>query len=146
MSLVGGSVAGAAVVAAGTRVATGSATASNQGTDLQGWYVADVGQVALGAIPVVVSNRATGEQLNIEVCASGSRANPVASSKRFDLFVANGGSGNVRTHRDHVIVARALSRKLDREVKQAPAGMLSMSDRQRQHRELYETCDDIANA
>ncbi len=146
MSLVGGSVAGAAAVAAASRVAAGSTTASAANKTPDRWVVAEIGQVALGAIPVMLRNEMSGEQLNIEVCSRGARANAVASSARFDLFVANGGSGNVRTSPDHVVVARALGRKLDREVREVPAGVLTMSDRQSKHRELYETCDDIANA
>jgi len=143
MSLVGGSVAGAAAVAVGSKIVSSSPAVASS-NKLDAWRVAEVGQVALGAVPILLVNRASGEELRVEACGRGSRLHPVASSKRFDLFVANGGDGSARTSRDHVLVTRALARKLDRQVDAVPAGVLTMEARQRAHRGLYETNDEIA--
>ena len=148
MSLVGGSVAGAAAVAVGTKLATSesvavSSTAARANVHNE-WSVAEIGHTKLGAQPIMLKNRASGEELRIELCKRGSRLDPVARSRSFDLFLANNGNGSVRTSRDHIVVARNLASKLDRHFAQLPAGVLSMDERQRKHGELFETSDDIA--
>lgn len=145
MSLVGGSVAGAAAVAVGSKLATG-ASASTKAAARQDWRVAEIGQPSTGAQPILLINRANGEELRIELCRRGSRQQPVASSRYFDLFLANGGNGAVRTSRDHAVVARNLATKLDSHFAGVPAGVLSMDERHRKHPELFETSDDIASA
>lgn len=145
MSLVGGSVAGAAVVAVGSKLVT-AAPAAIKAAKTEDWQVAEIGHAKLGAQPILLVNRRNGEELSIEVCRRGSRLSPVASSRHFDLFLANGGNGSVRTSREHVVVARSLATKLDRHFAGVPAGVLSMDERQRKHGELFETSDDIASA
>lgn len=143
MSLVGGSVAGAAAVAVGSKLITSGSVAASSSAR-QDWSVSEIGHTKLGAQPIKLINRASGEVLEIELCKRGSRLDPVASSRSFDLFLANNGNGSVRTSREHIVVARNLAGKLDRHFAQLPSGVLSMDERQSKHRELFETSDDIA--
>ena len=145
MSLVGGSVAGATAVAVSSKLVTNAPAASVSAVQ-QDWRIAEIGQPSTGAQPLLLVNHSNGEELHIELCRRGSRQQPVASSRHFDVFLANGGNGAVRTSREHVVVARNLAGKLDRHFAQVPRGVLSMDERQARHRELYETSDDIISA
>jgi hypothetical protein len=58
-----------------------------------------------------------GSSFRLEIFARDDRADaprPVARTNRFDLFVANGGSGDKRTERAHGLAAYALAEALGR--------------------------------
>lgn len=138
-------MAGATAVAVGSQLLDGQAGAA-AAEPVGDWSVAEVGQVDRGALPFVVENRTTGERLRIEACRHGARLEPVARSAELDLFVANNGDGSARTAREHQLVARALARKIDSVRAQVPASVTSMDARHAQHRGLFTTADDLANA
>ncbi len=151
ISLVGTSVAGATVVAVGARYAANTATAGTPAAEaasasLQGWRISDVGAVDQGAVPFFLENSDTGERLRIDACRTGSRRSPVASSREFDLFLHNGGSGSAHTQRDHQVVARSLASHLDQQRASAPEAVLTMDDRLDRHPELFQTNDDRLSA
>lgn len=146
ISLVGASVAGAAVVTAGAKASDAPAAAATATEGSGDWSVAEVGQVDRGALPFVLENRKTGERLRIEACRHGDRLEPVARSADLDLFVANHGDGSARTVREHQLVARALARQIDEVRAQVPVSVTSMDARHAQHRGLFTTADDHANA
>ncbi len=145
MHLVGSSVAGAAVVAAGARALQGSSDAAELAS-VGDWHVAEVGAVDRGALPFLLENRNSGERLRVEACRRGARLEPVARSAEFDLFLANQGDGAAQTTRTHQIVARALARRLDADGARAPVGVTSLEARHAAHRDLFSTADDPANA
>ena len=146
ISLVGASVAGATAVAVGSQLLEGQVGATTTVEPVGDWSVAEVGQVDRGALPFVLENRTTGERLRIEACRHGARLEPVARSAELDLFVANNGDGSARTVREHQLVARALARKIDSVSAQVPVSVTSMDARHAQHRGLFTTADDLANA
>ena len=146
MTLLGGSVVGAAAVAAGGKLSAQRPKAATSQTRLDSWKVAEIGQIQLGAVPITVANGNTGERITFEVCRKGSVRTPIATSAHYDLYVANGGTGNTPSQREHVLVGRALSQRLDRTIGAAPSGLLTMDDRLARHPELFDTSDDLANA
>ncbi len=146
MTLLGGSVVGAAAVAAGGRLNPSRPAAGVSQARLDAWKVAEIGQVQHGAVPITVANGSTGERITFEVCRKGSVRAPVATSSHYDLYVANGGTGNTPSRREHVLVGRALSQRLDHAVGAAPVGLLTMDERLASHPELFNTSDDFANA
>lgn len=142
MSLLGSSVAGAAVITVGSRV-VGSPVAKTNAMD--DWHIASIEKIDRGAAPFVLENRSTGAQLRIDVCRRGSAHAPLAESRDFGLYLANGGSGATRTGREPTVVARALARRLDSDRIEVPEALLSMEARLSQHPGLQDTSDDVAN-
>lgn len=145
ISLVGTSVAGATALAVGARYAAGTAV-STAAAPTQSWHITEVGAIQRGAVPFILQNQETGEQLQIDACRRGSRRSPVASSREFDLFLHNGGSGSAHTQPSHEIVARSLATRLDQQRTQAPEAVLTMDDRLSRHPELFQTNDDRMSA
>ena len=149
ISLVGTSVAGATAIAVGARYAASAATSAATSTTAaatQTWHITEVGAIARGAVPFVLQNQETGEQLRIDACRRGSRRSPVASSRQFDLFLHNNGSGSAHTQPSHEVVARSLASRLDQQRTQAPEAVLTMDDRLDRHPELFQTNDDRLSA
>lgn len=144
MSLLGTSVAGAAAISAGARLA--STERAIPASQLDNWHVASIEPLDRGAVPVLLENRTTGASLRLDICRRGATAAPVAESRDFAIYLANGGSGSARTSREHTLVARALARRFDAERVQAPAALLTMDARLASHPGLYDTSDDLANA
>ena len=75
----------------------------------------------------------------VEACRRGGGRTPVAASRNFALYLANRGSSDVPTPREHILAVRALARRLDRMDAQVPARVLTMDDRLDRHGELFET-------
>lgn len=149
IALIGTSVAGAAALAVGNQLATdsgGQAHAGGIAAADDNWTVQAVGAVHKGAMAITLVHNVTREQLILEACrrATGQQdgREAVASSKTFDLFLANQGNGHKPTPRQHVIAARALARRLDQIGVAAPQPLLTMNDRLARHGELFDTNDD----
>jgi hypothetical protein len=79
------------------------------------------------------------ESLVVEVCRHGGSRTPVASSRQFDLFLANQGTGATDTPREHILAIRALARRLDKLQTVVPAPLLTMDERLHRHADLFET-------
>ncbi len=144
MSLLGSSVAGAAAVTAGTRLA-GSQRAM-PASQLDAWHIASIEPLDRGAVPVLLDNRTTGARLRLDVCRRGAAAAPVAESRDFAIYLANNGTGSSRTAREDTLVARALARRLDVDRVDVPDALLTMDARLASHPELFDSSDDAANA
>lgn len=142
MSLLGSSVAGAAAITVGSRVAGPVAVKRNT---LDDWHIASIEKIDRGAAPFVLENRSTGQQMRFDVCRRGSAHAPLARSRDFELFLANGGSGSTSTGREQTVVARALARRLDADRIEVPEALLSMEARLARHPDLHDTSDDVAN-
>jgi hypothetical protein len=146
IALLGTSVAAAAAVSAagkpstlsGATTSTG-ASASTAGSD---WIVEQIGAVSKGAVPITLRNASSGEHLLVEACRKGASLPAVASSRHFDLFLANNGRGQAQTPVHHVAAARALGAHLDRHVEAVPATVMTMDSRQAAHGELHRVNDD----
>lgn len=96
-----------------------------------------------GAVPITLRHVASGEILRVDACRRGLAANPVASSRQFDLFLANQGQGNVATPRAHVSAVQGLAAHLDRKVVgQLPPAVLTMQQRQAAVAALHTNSDD----
>jgi hypothetical protein len=142
LALLGTSVAGAAALSAVGKLNAGT-DAAVRSTTADTWTVQAVGAVQKGAVPITLTNNASGERLVVEACRRGSGREAVASSQAFDLFLANQGDGNKQTPRHHVVAARALARHLDELGVQVPAPVLTMDARLSRHGELFDTNDDF---
>ncbi len=143
LGLVGTTIAGVAVVAAGQKWVKAQSSQTIQAGQADAWTVQAVGAVRHGAVPVTLVHQVTGEQLVVEACRRGSSRPAVASSSRFDLFLANRGDGRTETPRHHELAARALAKHLDQLGAEAPSAVLTMDARLRTHRELFDTNDDF---
>jgi len=141
LALLGTSVAATAAVAvAGAEgVAPQGATPPVAGR----WIVDQIGAVSKGAVPITLRHDLTGEVLHIEACKRSASANPIASSARFDLFLANDGAGRAPTARHHVAAVRSLAEHLDRA--EVPHGVVTMAEREAIHAELRATADDASD-
>jgi len=147
LTLVGTSVAVVAAVGsvAGLALGTSASGAAPAGASVgDAWRVASIGAVQKGAVPIRLVHVHTGEALLIDACRRGSSRPPVASSARFDLYLANNGAGRAPTPQAHVAAARALAVHLDRHVDGVPAPLLTLDARHAQHAELFERNDDFA--
>ncbi len=143
LALLGTSIAGTAAVAVAGANSAGSATPSAEPADA-GWIVDQIGAVSKGAVPITLRRASTGEVLRVDACRRGLAANPVASSRQFDLFLANDGRGNAPSPRHHVAAAQGLAAHLDRKiVASLPAAVLTMQQRQAVHAELHTSSDDL---
>ncbi|HEY3498813.1 MAG TPA: hypothetical protein VGK73_29180 [Polyangiaceae bacterium] len=81
--------------------------------DLQGTRVLHVAPVVAGAVPLILEGPSGPYQ--VDVCrASASGARGIAKSGRLELFVHNGGRGDVATASEHVLAMRALATELSR--------------------------------
>lgn len=141
LALVGTSVAGAAALGG----VAGLSLAAPDAVALAGnWLVESIGAVDKGAVPIRLVHQTTGEALLIEACRRGSGRAPVASSRHFDLYLANNGAGRAQTPKGHVLAVRSLADHLDKHVTEAPAAVLTMDARQSRHGELYARNDDFA--
>lgn len=137
LSLLGTSVAGAAAISAGAKLAGTERTMP--AAHLDAWHVVSIEPMDRGAIPVLLENRTTGAALRLDVCRRGTAAAPVAESQDFAIYIANGGSGSSPTSREDTLVARAMARRLDSDDVAMPEAMLTMHDRLAQHPDLYGT-------
>lgn len=159
LALVGTAFAGAAAVpalatlgrpsSASTEPATGTDPASEADPTSESarggqWIVDQIGAVNKGAVPVLLRHDPSGELLRVEVCRKGS-ANAVASSRHFDLFLANTGRGSAPTPRHHVLAARALAAHLDRHVRAMPAALQTQEARMASQVALHQCNDDEVN-
>ena len=144
MALVGTSVAGVAAVSAVGRSATAPVAAAGSAGAARSdqWVVESIGAVAKGAVPITLVHATTGERLNVEACRRGSGRKSVASSRDFDLFLANNGQGHAPTSASHTVAIRSLAKHLDKNVKAVPATVVTMAARQSKHAEVYTTNDD----
>ena len=145
LAIVGTSVAGAAALSqvpgqAGLSSQFGAPEAA--AADAGNWLVDSVGAVDKGALPIRLVHQTTGEVLLVDACRRGAGRKPVASSRAFDLYLANNGAGRVQTPKAHVLASRALARHLDLHVTEAPAPVLTMDARLSRHGELYARNDD----
>lgn len=143
LALLGTSVAGAAALSAMGPLSGGAQAAARSTASADTWTVQAVGAVQKGAVPITLTNQATGERLVLEACRRGSGRAAVASSQAFDLFLANQGDGSKQTPRHHVVAARALARHLDQMGVQVPEPVLTMDARLSRHGELFDTNDDF---
>ncbi len=130
----------------------GSAAHPSSATPLQSgqagagsWIVEQIGAVDKGAVSISLRHDATGERLLVDVCRKGS-ANAPASSRHFDLFLANAGQGQAPTPRHHVEAVRALAGHLDRHVRAVPATLQTQDTRLAEQVDLHRTNDDFAAA
>jgi hypothetical protein len=142
LALLGTSVAGAAALSAVGKLNAGT-DAAVRSTTADTWTVQAVGAVQKGAVPITLTNNASGERLVVEACRRGSGREAVASSQAFDLFLANQGDGSKQTPRHHVVAARALARHLDELGVEVPTPVLTMDARLSRHGELFDTNDDF---
>jgi hypothetical protein len=150
LTLLGTSFAGVAAVAGlgqlgGSASSTAPAGQGASATTGGNWIVDQIGAVDKGAVPVALRNDLSGEKLRVDVCRKGS-ANAVASSRHFDLFLANAGQGNAPTPRHHVEAARALAAHLDRHVRAVPATLQTQDHRLASQLDLHRTNDDLLSA
>jgi hypothetical protein len=139
MALVGTAVAGASILSRSSLAA--SAQTAAPPTDAARWTVQSVGSVRHGAVPITLANQVNGELLVVDACRRG-LSSPVASSRHFDLFLANQGEGRKSTPRHHTLAVRALAEHLDRLGIEAPAPVQTMSARLAQHDGLRTVNDD----
>lgn len=150
LTLLGTSFAGVAAVAGLGQLSAAAGATASAGQDTAAvaggrWIVDQIGAVNKGAVPVTLRNDLSGEQLLVDVCRKGS-ANAVASSRHFDLFLANAGQGNAPTPSHHVQAARALATHLDRHVRAVPATLQTQDARLASQLDLHRRNDDLANA
>jgi hypothetical protein len=99
------------------------------GTQLGPYRIVRIAPLTAGAVPVVLEGEG-GVQFQVDVLRrSSARGNPagIASTKHFELYLANGGDGVLRTDEVCGLGAMALAAAL-RGV-EAPAGLLSMRER-----------------
>lgn len=150
LTLLGTSFAGVAAVASLAQVGAAADVAS--ASSLQpaqagagNWIVEQIGAVSKGAVSISLRHDATGERLLVDVCRKGA-ANAPASSRHFDLFLANAGQGQAPTPRHHVAALRALASHLDQHVQSVPATLQTQATRLVEHVDLHRTNDDIVAA
>lgn len=148
LTLLGTSFAGVAAVASLSQM--GAAANPSPALPLQpgqtgagNWIVEQIGAVNKGAVAISLRHDATGERLLVDVCRKGS-ANAPASSRHFDLFLANAGQGQAPTPRHHVQAMRALASHLDRHVRSVPATLQTQETRLAEQVDLHRTNDDVA--
>mgnify|MGYP003350363184 CR=1 FL=1 len=118
-----------------------AATPGTAATAADRWTIQSVGSIQHGAVPITLVHQTTGEQLVVDACRRG-LASPVASSRHFDLFLANQGEGRKATPRHHTLAVRSLAKHLDRLGIAAPAPVQTMSARLAQHDALRTVNDD----
>lgn len=149
LTLLGTSFAGVAAVASLAQVGSAAAPASSLPQPAQAgagnWIVEQIGAVNKGAVSISLRHDATGERLLVDVCRKGA-ANAPASSRHFDLFLANAGQGQAPTPRHHVAAVRALAGHLDQHVRSVPATLQTQATRLTEHVDLHRTNDDSVAA
>ena len=136
LALVGTAVAGAAVLSRSKLAAAQPAAVK-----ADRWTVQTVGAVKHGAVAITLVHQTTGEKLVVDACRHGKNS-PVASSKQFDLFLANQGEGSKATPRHHTLAVRSLAKQLDKLDVKVPAPVLTMDARLAKHDALRSVNDD----
>ena len=97
------------------------------------WRVESVFAVRAGAVPVVLSTT-RGERFAVEIFrADPSAAAPLAETATLALYLVNRGDGATVTDEAAGLGVRALGRALAARQAVAPAGLTSLTERQRRH-------------
>ncbi len=104
------------------------------GLDLGKWSIEQVKPTTFGAIPVVMRSPA-GDAFQVDVLRRDPAMQGVADTRRFSLFIANGGNGSTASNDLHARGAKVLAHQLARtEISGAPLPkLMSFSERSRRH-------------
>ena len=97
---------------------------------LGSWAIQSVSPVFAGGIVLQLAD-SDQNQLRIDVCQFDSSSNGVEASGKCDLVLMNGGNGRKWTARDHHLVVRAVSARLDTAQTDAHNAAPLLSHRQR---------------
>jgi len=107
-----------------------------KGSRVGGAAVVDMAGVRLGAASVTLKTRG-GWTLQVDICqkvAGWEAYSPVASTDRYDLFVANNGQGTKPTNAKLGRIVRALAKIVRaNEPKTSPLAVLSLRERLRRY-------------
>jgi hypothetical protein len=104
------------------------------GAKLGSWQVVEISELADGAISVILQD-AAGRHFQLDVCARDrNHAGPrgPGETERFDVYLANSGDGQLRTHENHGLAAMAIADVVrGNEANLDAAGFLTLRERER---------------